>query len=103
MKRSSNGMKILRALAAALAVMFVAAFSAPGAQAQQTLRISANTPVGTLDPVKMRLGALEYNYAFLVFSRLTFFDENLNVVPDLAEKWESSPDQKVWTYTLRKG
>ena len=51
----------------------------------------------------MRLGALEYNYAFLVFSRLTFFDENLNVVPDLAERGKSSPDQKVWTYHLRQG
>jgi peptide/nickel transport system substrate-binding protein len=103
MIRPSNRMKILRSFIAAIAVMFAAAFASPGAQAQQTLRISANTPVGTLDPVKMRLGALEYNYAFLVFSRLAFFDEDLNVVPDLAERWESSPDQKVWTFHLRKG
>jgi hypothetical protein len=59
---SSNGMKTLRLFAAAVAVM-LAAFAAPDARAQKALRISANTPVGTLDPVKMPLGALEYNHA----------------------------------------
>ena len=64
MRLSSNSMRILRSFIAAAVLALTAAFATPDAQAQQTLRISANTPVGTLDPVKMRLGALEYNYAF---------------------------------------
>ena len=73
------------------------------AAAETVLRVSANTPVRSLDPAKYSLGAIEYNYSLLVYSRLTYFDDKLNVIPDLAESWESSPDQKVWTFHLRKG
>jgi peptide/nickel transport system substrate-binding protein len=72
-------------------------------RADSTMRISANTPVRSLDPAKFSLGALEYNYALLVYSRLVYFDADLNPIPDLAERWEASPDQKVWTFHLRKG
>ena len=93
----------IRYFIAGLMLTLAAGFAPPPANAQTTLRVSANTPVGTLDTVKMRVGALEYNYAFLVFSRLTGYDASLNVIPDLAERWEVSPDQKVWTFFLRKG
>ena len=73
------------------------------ARADSTIRISANTPVRNLDPAKFSLGALEYNYALLVYSRLASFDADLNPIPDLAERWEASPDQKVWTFHLREG
>lgn len=36
-----------------------------------------------------------------IFDTLTWKDEN-GVIPLLAEKWESSPDQKVWTFHLAK-
>jgi peptide/nickel transport system substrate-binding protein len=71
--------------------------------AESVIRISANNPVRSLDPAKFSLGAIEFNYALLVYSRLTYFDDNLNVIPDLAESWEASPDQKVWTFHLRHG
>jgi len=100
MRTSSTILHRIAGFVLALALGF---FLSPDAKAQTTLKVSANTPVGTLDPVKMRVGALEYNYAFLVFSRLTGFDDNLNIVPDLAEKWDVSADQRVWTFTLRKG
>lgn len=67
------------------------------------LRISANGPVGTLDPAKMRVGSLEYNYAFLVFDRLVSFDAAQNVIPGLATSWTPSADQKTWTFALRQG
>ncbi len=37
------------------------------------------------------------------FNGLVKFDESLNVVPDLAESWEISPDGKTYTFHLRKG
>jgi peptide/nickel transport system substrate-binding protein len=86
---------------AALASM--PAFGAVPADAKSVIRVSANTPVRSLDPAKFSLGGLEYNYALLVYSRLVYFDDNLNPIPDLAERWESSPDQKVWTFHLRRG
>ena len=39
-----------------------------------------------------------------IFEGLVKFDGNTtNVVPSLAEKWTTSDDGKVWTFTLRKG
>ena len=72
-------------------------------RADSILRISANTPVRSLDPAKFSLGALEFNYSALVYDRLTAFDSKLNAVPDFAESWESSPDLKTWTFHLRHG
>ncbi len=38
----------------------------------------------------------------LVFSGLVSFDPNLNLVPELAESWEISPDGTVYTFHLRR-
>lgn len=38
----------------------------------------------------------------LVYSGLVSFDLGLNLVPELAESWEISPDGKVYTFHLRK-
>jgi len=39
----------------------------------------------------------------LIYGTLTELDQDLNVVPGLAEKWESSADGKTLTFTLRDG
>lgn len=39
----------------------------------------------------------------LVFSGLVAFDPNLNLVPDLAQSWDVSPDGMVYTFHLRAG
>src|SRR5574341_1615780 len=38
----------------------------------------------------------------LVFSGLVSFDPHLNLTPDLAEKWEISPDGTIYTFHLRE-
>jgi peptide/nickel transport system substrate-binding protein len=104
-------MKSLPRLQTLLAVHFVCAVGllaglvgAPSdARADSVLRVSANTPLRSLDPAKFSLGALEFNYSALVYDRLAAFDDKLNPVPDLAESWESSPDLKTWTFHLRHG
>lgn len=68
-----------------------------------TIRVAYKVPVATLDPAKFRVGGLEYNYALCVFNRLTQQDAQLQVKPDLATKWECTPDLKSWTFTLRQG
>jgi peptide/nickel transport system substrate-binding protein len=97
MRLSLSGRAVLVGICFAIGIVPLSA------RADGTMRISANTPVRSLDPAKFSLGALEYNYALLVYSRLTYFDADLNPIPDLAESWESSSDQKVWTFHLRKG
>ena len=38
-----------------------------------------------------------------IYSYLVQTDKDLRIQPDLAEKWEISPDGKTYTFTLRKG
>lgn len=59
-------------------------------------------PFETLDPI-MTQGALEAEYVVQVFSGLTGLNEKAEVVPDLAEKWQVSPDGLTYTFSLRKG
>jgi oligopeptide transport system substrate-binding protein len=38
-----------------------------------------------------------------IFSGLVRLDHELNIVPDIAESWEKSPDSKTYTFYLRQG
>jgi ABC-type transport system substrate-binding protein len=76
---------------------------APAAKAGNSELIIAmeQEPTG-LDPNKVpaissvRIFGLTYN-------SLTRMDENFNVVPNLAEKWDYTPDGKTLTFKLRQG
>src|SRR6516225_4653305 len=85
--------------AAALPALIRPARAAEGA----TLKIAFAVQPATLDPQKMRVGGVDYNYVFNCFSRLTAQDTKLQVLPDLAASWESSDDLKTWTFHLRQG
>jgi hypothetical protein len=58
-----------------LVIVGVILLAASPAASENVIRVSANTPVRSLDPAKFSLGALEFNYALLVYSRLTYFDD----------------------------
>src|SRR5262245_57464823 len=57
----------------------------------------------TLDPQKMT-GQPEGRIADALFEGLTFREnETLQPIPGQAERWESTPDGKTWTFHLRDG
>ena len=58
-------------------------------------------PVG-LDPHKVPAASSARIYG-LIYDSLTKLDENLDLVPHLAEKWETSEDGKTITVTLAQG
>src|ERR1700720_4129140 len=68
-----------------------------------TLRVAFAIQPATLDPQKMRVGGVDYNYVYNCFSRLTAQDPQLQVQPDLATSWEAAEDLKTWTFHLRPG
>ncbi len=72
------------------------------AMAAETLRVAVASNLNTLDPAKTKIGE-EYIVNFLVFSGLTELGRDGRPQPDLAERWESSDDQKTWTFHLRRG
>ena len=44
-----------------------------------------------------------YEASFAVYDRLVTFDANLNIRPQLAERWERSTDNRSMTFFLRRG
>jgi oligopeptide transport system substrate-binding protein len=55
----------------------------------------------TLDP-SLITGQPEGRLASALFEGLTTFDEHGQVIPGVAEKWDLSPDARVYTFHLRK-
>jgi peptide/nickel transport system substrate-binding protein len=94
----------MRKLLIALAVTTtIAAWSSiTPADAQGVLKVALPSNINTLDPAKTKIGE-EYIINFLVYSGLTELDAGGKAEPDLAESWTASPDQKTWTFKLRKG
>lgn len=92
-------------LALSAAAVAGAATEAGPARAQGgggVLRIAVGTSLRSLDPAGTTTGE-EYIYDNLVFNGLTRMQEDLKVVPDLAESWNFDEDLKTWTFRLRRG
>jgi ABC-type transport system substrate-binding protein len=67
------------------------------------LKFALNTDPPKLDPASSGpTGAID-TVCSIVYSRLVNYKPDASgVVPDLAEKWEISPDGKTYTFTLRR-
>ena len=94
-----------RHLAAFTAALFLSA--APAALAQTTLNVGmAAADVGQLDPHRATTTQDKPVVAWIFNGLVRFAPGSASLEglePDLAEKWESSPDKLTWTFTLRKG
>ena len=65
-----------------------------------TLRLFGSDPQ-TLDPALVE-DSVSAEYVVEIFSGLVSLDGKLEVVPDLAERWEIGPDGKTYTFFLRQ-
>jgi len=77
---------------------------APPAEARGAggvLRLAGGLPP-TLDPA-MAQDSTSAEYIAHLFSGLVSLDSKLDIVPDLAEKWEFGEDGRTFTFTLRAG
>ena len=72
----------------------------PGGTLQLGFGISQ---IPNLDPAKVNLGIVAGEILPNIFSSLVQFDENLGLVPDLAETWEVGEDGLTYTFKLRDG
>ncbi|MHB1416461.1 MAG: ABC transporter substrate-binding protein, partial [Chloroflexota bacterium] len=66
-----------------------------------TFTLAYTPTIMEFNPVKLDPG----NYAFqrAMFNTLAHYDPQLNLVPELAEKWDFSADGKTVTFKLREG
>ncbi|MBM3925276.1 MAG: peptide ABC transporter substrate-binding protein [SAR202 cluster bacterium] len=71
-----------------------------GIPRNQALTLYQDTGPVTLDPA-IAQESTSINYITQIFGGLVSFDKDQKLTPDLAEKYEVSPDGKVFTFTLR--
>lgn len=116
-------MKHTRLLALFLVVALVLAACAPAAP-QETVTAEGEEPSEAASPGEPQYGgtlrvAFQNEWAGLdphttssyssyqilnnVLEGLTFYDDEMNLVPWLAESWEQSEDGLTWTFNLRQG
>ncbi|MDR1977685.1 MAG: ABC transporter substrate-binding protein [Synergistaceae bacterium] len=85
-----------------LSCCFLAASHLPSLAAQDVLTVACVYDAKTLDPhITNDTGS--HLMMRQIYEKLVDFDENLNVVPNLAESWEISEDGKTYTFHLRRG
>ncbi|MBV9132482.1 MAG: peptide ABC transporter substrate-binding protein [Chloroflexi bacterium] len=94
-------------IAPAAAQPTVAPTTPPAAAAGQpkrggVLKVGLQADPTSLDPQKTSLTAL-FHVTEHIYSLLVRLKPDLTVEPDLAEKWDISPDGKTYTFALRQG
>lgn len=99
MRRVSRAVLLSLFLVALLVSPSIACW--PWSGAEDTLRLWDVGPV-TLDPA-ISADASSHTYVMQIFSGLVRLDQGLDIVPDIAESWEESPDGKTYTFHLRQG
>src|SRR6266481_465365 len=71
-------------------------------QAQTTLRVVNHSDLKILDPI-WTTAYIVRNHAYMIYDTLFALDGNLEVKPQMVDKWTVSADQLTWTFTLRDG
>ena len=74
----------------------------PGVGGAQTVRLIAEADLKDVDPV-FNLVSIVSNHGYMVYDTLFAMDSNLKPQPQMVGKYETSKDQKTWTFTLRPG
>ncbi len=67
-----------------------------------TLIVGRTTDTPSLEPHKDASAGRSWTTQ-MMYSYVVQIDKNLRIQPDLAEKWDISPDGKTYTFSLRKG
>lgn len=96
---------LVRGVITGLSVVVLGILSSPAALAQKhsaMLAIGQEATPPTLDP-HFSTSVATRNVAMHIFEQLVTRDENNQVIPELAESWQISPDQLTYTFKIRTG
>jgi len=88
-------------LVAACVLGLSGAATAP-AQAQSTLRVVNHSDLKILDPI-WTTAYIVRNHGYMIYDTLFATDGNLEIKPQMVDKWTTSDDKLTWTFTLRDG
>lgn len=97
-------MSAIGASAAISPVLFSTSTDAmtPKAGGRLKIGLSGGSTIDTLDPA-IFTNIMPFIISFQVRNCLIEIDQKSQLVPELAESWEATPDAAQWTFRLRKG
>src|SRR5882762_2129656 len=72
------------------------------AWSQTTLRVVNHSDLKILDPV-WTTAYIVRNHRYMIYETLFATDGNLEIKPQMVDKWTTSDDKLTWTFTLRDG
>src|SRR5277367_6289910 len=104
------GTRIMRTVANTIAVLMIALLAAigPAMAADKTLLNvgMGSADVGTLDPHRSTSTPANVMFVWMFNGLVRFAPGTMDperIGPDIAEKWDSTPDGLDWTFHLRPG
>src|SRR5512145_710470 len=84
-----------------LAVAALLALSSVHAQ-DKVLRVVPHSNLSILDPI-WTTQYMARNHGYMIYDTLFGTDEKSQVKPQMVDTWTVSPDNRLWTFTLRDG
>lgn len=84
------------------AAVLSTAMLAPGLAGAQTITAVMQSPLRVMDPI-MSSAAITNTHGYMIYDTLLGLDATYKVQPQMAERWQVSPDGKTYTFTLRNG
>ena len=91
----------IAALAAAVAGLTLSG-AAPAQRAASVLRVVPHSNLAILDPV-WTTAYMSRNHGYMIYDTLFGTDEKAKIQPQMVEEWSVSPDNRLWSFRLRKG
>lgn len=92
----------LTCVLAALGAGAAAQAQTPQPPPNRVLRVAPHADLRTLDPVFASI-VITRMHGLMIYETLFAWDGALQPRPQMVESWEVSPDNLVWTFTLREG
>ena len=92
-----------RLMATMLTAVGIAGMSASASVSAQTvLRVVPHSNLAVLDPI-WTTAYMSRNHGYMIYDTLFGTDENGKIQPQMVESWSISPDNRLYTFKLRKG
>jgi len=94
---------IVRAVFAGIVSGLLLAVSlASPARSESILRIVPHADLKNIDPI-WTTAYITRNHGYMVYDTLFALDENLEVQPQMVDRWSVSDDGLIWRFVLRDG
>ena len=84
------------------ALLAGAALLSAGAHAQSVLKVIPHSNLSILDPI-WTTQYMARNHGYMIYDTLFGTDEKGQIKPQMVDTWTVSPDNRLWTFKLRRG